>query len=72
MERRVETFDIEGFLLTTVFFSFDLLLYLYVLFVSGDCDVMYNDLDVGVVAYHREKRPSFPGHLTHSQNRPLA
>lgn len=42
-------------------------------FRSGDCDVMYNDLDVGVVVYHRERKGSgFPGHLTHSQNRPAS
>lgn len=29
---------------------------------------MYNDLDVGVVVYHRERKGSgFPSHLTHSQ-----
>ena len=30
--------------------------------------MMYNDLDVGVVVYHRERKGSgFPSHLTHSQ-----
>jgi len=55
MERRVETFDIERFSIDHSFFFRSLALFVCA-FCSGHCDVMYNDLDVGVVVYHREKK----------------